>query len=85
MIIREDRSIKVKEEPNSKELKAAFPRIKNLAIYWSCQKRTWVVSCCCSEAEAELIKEMYSGTPNTIKTGNDEEYYYDFYDDAWRK
>lgn len=60
MIIREDRIIKVDSEPDSREIKIAYPKVKQLAIYWSAQKRSWFVSCYCTPIEAEGIKAMYA-------------------------
>lgn len=60
MILRKDTTIEVNRVPNSIEIKTMYPLIKELAIYWSAQKRKWFVSCRCSEMEAAGIKEMYS-------------------------
>lgn len=74
MIIREDRNFRVDSEPDSK--------VKGLAIYWSAQKRSWFVSCYCTEKEADGIKDMYSivKQPEMV---DDEEFYYDMYDGEW--
>jgi hypothetical protein len=53
--------------PDSSEIKWVYPLIKDLAIYWSAQKRSWFVSCRCNAVEAEGIKEMYA---NSISVNN---------------
>lgn len=80
MIVREDRTIKVDDKPDSREIKYMFPRIKELAIYWSAQKRSWFVSCMCTENEAEGIKALYSNK-KSVKVADDEEFLYGDYTD----
>lgn len=82
MIVREDRTIKVDSEPDSREIKMVYPKVKQLAIYWSAQKRSWFVSCMCTESEAEGIKKLYSIVEQP-KGADDEEFYYDMYDGEW--
>lgn len=60
MIVRENRIIEVDSEPGLREIKYMFPKVKKLAIYWSAQKRSWFVSCYCTEKEADGIKELYT-------------------------
>lgn len=82
MIVREDRIIKVDSEPDSREIRMAYPKVRGLAIYWSAQKRSWFVSCYCTEKEADGIKELYAAVKQPERV-DDEEFYYDMYDGEW--
>lgn len=82
MVVREDRNFRVDSEPDSKEIRTVFPKVHELAIYWSAQKRSWFVSCYCTEKEADGIKELYSIVKQP-KVVDDEEFYYDMYDGEW--
>lgn len=83
MTLRRDTAIEVDTKPDSREIRLIYPMVKELAIYWSVCKSKWIVSCRCTEDEANGIKEMYSDKCKPVRISEDEMYVYDKWSDSW--